>query len=384
MARLCALGLGLGVWVAGGLRAEPRDWSHHVAVIYAETDEPSPGQYSQLIAAIENNPEVVVYRFALRENTELADAEAVISPRAKSQSRAVMLALNDAENAIAVIYPDIGEPYRSIFSQIIEGIEEKTRTRVASYAIGTGSNLQDISGELKKHDIRVVIALGRNGLKTANSFGRDINVVGGGVISVPESETRGMTVLSLAPDPALLFARLKAMKPAVRRVVVVFDPRQNAWLIRLAREAAAANGIELAAYESADLKTSMRIYQEILGSIDVGRDALWLPQDSTTVEESSMLPFLLQEAWTRSLLVFSSNAAHVKRGALFSLYPNNKGLGHSLANSAISQGASGATTQRGVLPLKDVLVAVNVRTAAHLGISTNPKQQGYDMVFPEQ
>lgn len=287
-----------------------------------------------------------------------------------------------AEGPIAVIYPDIGEPYRSVFTQIIEGIEEKAHAHVASYAIGAHANLGDIAGELKKGDIRVVIALGRNGLKTASAIGREVGIVGGGVISVSEADARGMTILSLAPDPALLFGRLKALRPAARRVLVVFDPKQNAWLMRLAREAAAVQGLELVAHEAGDLKAAMRLYQELLANIDPARDALWLPQDATTVDESSALPFLLQEAWTRGLLVFSSNIAHVKRGALFSLYPNNKGLGRSLANSALGQ-AAGAAAARGVFPLKDVLMAVNVRTAAHLGIHA-ASRQSFDMVFPEQ
>ena len=39
------------------------------------------------------------------------------------------------EDAIAVIYPDIGEPYREIFAKIIEGIEDKVGTRVANYPV---------------------------------------------------------------------------------------------------------------------------------------------------------------------------------------------------------------------------------------------------------
>lgn len=323
LARICALVFGFGC--AGGVAADPTSYSSNIGVIYSAVEGP-----------------------------------------------------------VAVIYPDIGEPYRSIFSQIIEGIEEQTRTRVASYAVGINANVAEISRDLMKNDIRVVIALGRNGLKTASSFGSNVNVVVGGVISAPDTETRGMTILSLAPDPALLFSRLKGLKQTTKRILVVFDPKQNAWLIRLAREAAAAAGIELVAYEATDLKTSVRIYQDILKSIDSTRDALWLPQDTTTVEESSVLPLILREAWNHGFLVFSSNVAHVKRGALFSLYPNNRGMGRSLANSAITKVAQGRQTTSDVLPLKDVLMAVNVRTAAHLGIYNASKQQGFDLVFPEQ
>lgn len=296
----------------------------------------------------------------------------------------VAAAASQSTRGIAVLYPDIGEPYRSVFASIIEGIDDQARGRVTSVAIGANTNQQEIANELRRQDVRVVIALGRNGLKVASHLDRDIAVVVGGVISVPESDLRNFTVASLAPDPALLFARLQAFKPAVKRIFVVYDPVQNTWLIRLAKAAATAQGIELAAYEATDLKIALHHYQTIIGTMDAGRDALWLPLDTTTVQEATVLPLVLQEAWTRSLTVFSSNLAHVRRGALFSLYPNNREVGRGLAEHALGCLSAGAPPQRGMMPLRTVQLAVNVRTAAHLGIDTAGKQASFDLSFPEQ
>lgn len=284
---------------------------------------------------------------------------------------------------IAVIYPDIGEPYRSVLARIIEGIEEQTRSRVPSFAVGAGQNPQELASELRRQDIRVVIALGRNGLKLTSGLERDIGIVGGGVVSIPEAEARNISVLSLAPDPALLFARLQNFMPTAKRVFVVVDPRQNAWLIRLAKEAARARGLDLVVFEAQDIKTALNMYQEIVATADARRDALWLPQDSNTVDEANVLPLVLQEAWARNLVLFSSSVAHVRRGALFALYPNNVEVGRHLANSALGL-SSGGQVPRGVMPLRAVLLAVNVRTAGHLGIDVADRQPGFDLVFPEQ
>ena len=350
----------------------------NLAVIYDAGDEADAGDFSRVIAGIEEAPDVVVYRVALNNNhLSLADASPVRT------FRPFQLASNSQGN-IAVIYPDIGEPYRSVFTRIIEGIEDKAKTHVASYPIGAGQNPQELANELRRQNIQVVIALGRNGLKAASALDRDISIVAGGVLSVPESEQRAISVFSLAPDPGLLFDRLKTLMPSVRRVFVVYDPRQNGWLIRLAREAAKNHGLELVAQEAPDLKTAMRLYQENLASADPKRDAVWLPQDTVTVEESAVLPMVLQEAWSRSLAVFSSSVAHVKRGALFSLYPNNIELGRNLAGSALSQVSSSSQTGRAIVPLKEVLMAVNVRTAGHLGLGIGQRQlQAFDMVYPE-
>ncbi len=363
------LTLAAGAALANAPPAEIRP----VAVIYSVEDDIAEGNFLSIIAGMADNPEVRLYRIVLG-----SDGDPLPGRRST-----VKLAFNTGPGSIAVIYPDIGEPYRSVFEKIIEGIEDKTHSKVVSYAVGANPNLQNLTQELKRQDIKVVIALGRNGLKAAANLDMEIGVVASGVLTGPETESRAISVFSLAPDPALLFSRLKSLSPSIRRVHVVLDPRQNGWLIRYAREAARANGIELVAYEAGDLKTAVGYYRDILANTDPRRDALWLPQDTTTVEESTVLPLVLQESWNRGLAVFSSSVAHVKRGVLFSLYPNNVELGRNLASSALGYLSSGSGGGRSVVPLKEVLLAVNVRTAGHLGLDVSLRQSSFDMVFPE-
>lgn len=367
---LLFLGLLSGAW-AGPTR---------IAVIYADNDDPDPSSFARIIASMETLPEVEVIHLNLNRQPNIFMSQYMM---AANQAGGPIRVAAAGTGPIAVIYPDIGEPYRSVFTKIIEGIEAKTKTRVASYAVGNSFNPQELSNELKKQDVRVVIALGRNGLKAAGALDRDIGVVAGGVVSVPESDAHAAPVHSLAPDPALLFARLKALSPSTRRVFVVYEPRQNAWLIRLARDAARSNGIELVAQEANDLKSAVLLYQEFFASADGKRDAVWLPQDSTTVDESVVLPLVLQESWARNVPVFSSSVAHVKRGALFALYPNNIELGRNLATSALGL-ASGTSPNKGLTPLRDVLTAFNTRTASHLGLQISAaQQQSFDLIFPE-
>jgi putative ABC transport system substrate-binding protein len=286
-------------------------------------------------------------------------------------------------DGIAVIYPDIGEPYRSVFSQIIDGIEAKAKGRVANFAVGPGFDIGELNNSLRRQDTKVVIALGRQGMKIASGLDSHIGVVVGGVLSASEEGSRALQVNSLSPDPALLFSRLKKMMPGARRVFTVYDPRQNEWLIQLAKDGAVAQGMELVTYQAQDLRSAMKAYQEILATIDSSRDTLWLPQDSITVEESTVLPYVLQEAWTKNLAVFSSSFGHVKRGVLFSLYPNNVELGRHLAGNALELIAAGGNEVSGMAPLREVLMAVNLRTAKHIGVNTN-RIQSFDMAFPEQ
>ncbi len=285
--------------------------------------------------------------------------------------------------ALAVVYPDIGEPYRSVFAKIIEGIEDGARIAVRTYPINPNQDPADLGGLLKKNGTKVVIALGRQGLKATSGLDRDIPVVVGGVLAIPESENRSLTGISLTPDPALLFTRLKNLLPGVKRVIVVYNPQHNEWLIKIARDAAKSHGLELLAYEARDLGAAARAYEAAFAGSDARRDAVWLPQDSTTVDENAILPLVLKESWNRNVPVFSSSFLHVKKGALFALYPNNLELGRTLASSALAV-MSGDARRRGVLPLREVQTAVNLRTASHIGLTIGYQQQrSFDFIFPE-
>ena len=108
-------------------------------------------------------------------------------------------ATGDASRGLAIIYPDIGRDGLGT-----EGIEDQVHARLPAYPVSASVNVADLASELRKQDIRVVIALGRNGLKAASAIDQ-ISIVAGGVLSVPESDAKRFTVHSLAPDPALLF-----------------------------------------------------------------------------------------------------------------------------------------------------------------------------------
>jgi putative ABC transport system substrate-binding protein len=289
-----------------------------------------------------------------------------------------------AVDAIAVIYPDIGEPYRNIFEGMIEGVEDKVGTQVATYPVSDDTDIAKLKADLRHRNIKVVIALGRQGMKTATAMSDSFKVVVGGVLTVPEKDARAQPVINLSPDPALLFTRMKALMPMIKRIFVVYDPNFNGWLIKLAKDAASAQGLELVAYQAQDMRGAVDSYQKVFSTADGRSDALWLPQDPTTVEDSSILPLVLQESWNQSIAVFSSNFGYVRRGVLFSLYPDNEALGKSLAGLAEGiLNSDGETETRGMMPLRDVQSAVNLRTAKHLGIS-QLRLKSFDTAFPEQ
>lgn len=285
---------------------------------------------------------------------------------------------------LPVLFPEIGEPYRSVFAKILDGIDEVLPTRSERIAVPAGADGVQLGAELQRRRPRVVIALGRAGLRVAQGLEAQVDVVGGGVIGPGEGDQRATALLCLSPDPGLLLTRLRSLQPATRRVTVVYSARHSAWLIRLAQDAARQQGLELRALEVEDLKQALRQYQDFFAQAGA-QDALWLPQDPVAVDEGAVLPLVLQESWNRNVPLFSSNLAHVRRGALFALYPHNEALGRSLGALALAHLNRGANAARGSLPLRDVQAALNTRTASHLGVNLSPQlQRGFELLLPER
>jgi putative ABC transport system substrate-binding protein len=283
--------------------------------------------------------------------------------------------------SIAVLYPNVDEPFRSAFVGMIQGIEERTKLRVRSYALDPKVDAAELNATLKHNGTRVVIALGRQGLNAAAALDREITVLVGGVLLLSDSDN--VAGISLTPDPALLFARLRALLPELRRVVVVYNPKKSEWLIKLGREAARAQGLELSAHVAGDLAEAARLYTGLIGGADSRRDAVWLPHDTTTVEETTILPLVLRESWNSGVPIFSSNVLHVKKGALFAMMPNNVELGRTLASSALGV-IAGDGRRRSVVPLRELHSAINLRTASHIGLNLGQQQQrNFDVVFPQ-
>lgn len=288
-----------------------------------------------------------------------------------------------ASPSVAVIYPDVREPYRDVFMEIIRGIETGLGQSVKHYVLDGNDDTAELLERVHDDHIDVVISLGKAGLSATKQLAEVFPVVIGAVLISPGQETKGQTGITLTPDPEVFFDRLKSIVPSAKEVTVIFDPRQKAWEIERARKAAKEQGLALNAFPTEDLRLSAELYRKVLAQIKDGSIAIWLPQDNAAMDEQTLLPVVLQEAWEKNFVVFSGNLDHVRKGALFSLYPDNFGMGRSLAALAMDRLKNGAMSNAAINPLRDLLLAVNLRTAEHLGLHfANHDRQRFDLVFP--
>jgi putative ABC transport system substrate-binding protein len=285
--------------------------------------------------------------------------------------------------AVALVYPELREPYRTVFQNLVDGIQAELGPRLRAYPLSDGPASTDLRVWLERERPGAIIALGKGGLDAITQVDTRIPVVAGAALLTPGTKEPIRAGVSLAADPDELFARLKTLVPEVKRVFVVYNPQHNAWLIRLASQAAARYAIRLISYAVTDLRSAVMRYREVLDTADGPTDAVWLPLDATTVDDRVVLPLVLESAWDKRFAVFSSNPAHAQRGALFSVYPDNVALGKRLAQMALSLEKGDPGRSASVVPLRDLRLAVNLRTADHLGIQFSAaKQRQFGLVFP--
>ena len=285
---------------------------------------------------------------------------------------------------IEVLYPEVEGPYQKVFSAIIEGIQAQSKVEVRLLSITDGLDIPQIIKSANIKNVSAIIALGKSGLIAAEHWRGKVPIVVGALLLTPDKNERGLAGISLAADPDLLLERLTYLAPSIKRVHVVYSPRSSEWLVKIADKVAGQFNLQLRSYKSEDIKSTALIYRDILNTSHPGEDAIWVLPDPVAIDNKITFPLLLRGAWDNNILLFSNNPSLVKRGALFALFPDNKLMGRSLAKMAESYiGDDAANMKNAVVPLRDLLAAINVRTADHIGLRlSNEERKDYALIFP--
>jgi putative ABC transport system substrate-binding protein len=277
---------------------------------------------------------------------------------------------------LVILYPHVDGAYARVFDEIVRGVKEHARISASSVAVNNKTKPQEIELLLKDNPAQAVLALGQRSYRLAQQMTTDLPTVVGAVVTpVYEYPT-----ISLSGDPDMFFTHLKKLAPQVKRVFIVYSEASSGWLIPKAEISASDHGLQLVAHPADNLREAVHHYRTILETAQSDRDAIWLPMDRV-VQEKTILPIALDAAWKRRLVIFCSNPLSVKRGALFALYPDHKLMGYALAELSVKQLNGNMEARR--IPARNLKLAVNQRTASHLGLHyTRQQQQGFDLVYP--
>ncbi len=282
---------------------------------------------------------------------------------------------------VTVFYPDVRKPYSMIFETITNGIKEHPEINLSVQRISKTMTEAEILKSLQQKNPNAVIMLGGGFKSLQEKLNASFKTLYGAAFFSSQDIEKGIMGISMDPAPSLLFKELKKLHPNIKRIHVVFEPTANGWLIEKAQQSTKEQGITLIPHQATNVKQAALIYKEIAQNNQHDESALWLLHHDPTLDSKSLLPRILVDAWKYKQVVISSNPAHVRRGALFSLLPDNQQIGKDLADMTINI-LNGQNAN--IAPMKSSLVVANLRTAKHLSNFLMLKQKkNFALTYPK-
>jgi putative ABC transport system substrate-binding protein len=252
---------------------------------------------------------------------------------------------------LVIIYPEVREPFARVFEEVVRGAEE-----------GYQQNVRRVSMADNQSPVDFVHVLDRNSpvLVLGNRLARQVT--------------------EHNADSEVIAQKLPVLVPGIKTVHIVTNAENNLLDFDRATQALSQQGIKLSIHQAEDIRVAAGVYRDLMQTLDED-DAVWILPKGSFVN-NAVLAILLQESWEKHFVVFSSNPIHVKRGALFSIYPNNYKMGLSLGRLALDV-AQNNSPQRQMQALEDIFVTLNERTSNHLGINlTDDIRAHIDLILP--
>lgn len=279
----------------------------------------------------------------------------------------ISIALLAAGQALAqqvvIVSPMVSEPYARIYRDTLAGIEQSYKGDSRSLLVQPG---QDLAPGLFAGDAGIAVALGDSAARALSKLRPLVPVITTATADIPFQRRHR---LAYYPDPPMLLAQLRRFQPGVERVKLVAAPEVGDY-VALVRQELAAAGLGLDVCDADGLKAAAECYRQLLSQASA-TDAIWLLQGGKLLEPA-LLSYILDVAWRRQLLVFSSNPSHAGRGVLFALYPDNEAAGRqigSLINECLRR-CNGEPSR--VSYLREMKLVLNERTGRHLGLTISP------------
>lgn len=278
---------------------------------------------------------------------------------------------------ILVAHPEVDPPYNTIVEEIIKGIKRGSGLPIASYSVPAKESNGRLKAWIQGHKGQPpVIAIGTRVHNFVSSLDIEQPVYAGALDLPPNTPVKGISIFI---EPNSFFDIFKSLMPDKKRIFLIYRQDISANLIPLMNSAAQNHSLELVSVGVKNLREVAKQIDLILAKVG-DADAVWLHRGVIRLNKEILLPLVVKSAWDKRIAIFSSEAEYVKRGILFSLFPDYQNLGTTLGRIAVNDDLS---VKEHLVFLSDVKATLNVRTAMHLGIPITTKiKKRFDIIYP--
>ena len=278
---------------------------------------------------------------------------------------------------LLLVHPEVSGAYAAMIEQFRDGLQQTTAAPVEAYALKAG----DSPGELQRWlasrgEARAMVTLGRNALEAVQDLGATTPVYAAALDEAPNDRVRGVSVFI---DPTRFLDLLKTLAPEVDTVHLLYRTDKGDALAPIIETAAKGQGLRVVLHGVSDLREAVNLTSEVLRAAK-RNEAIWLHRGVLRLNDDVLLDLVIRESWARRIPVFTSEAQYVKRGVLFSLFPDYEALGRALGEMANRHADDAAHRLQFLQTTK---AALNLRTARHLGLHPSPEVRAhFEVLYP--
>jgi putative tryptophan/tyrosine transport system substrate-binding protein len=280
-----------------------------------------------------------------------------------------------AQDLIITVKSLEAEPYNVAYGGVREALARTGReVAIQEYVLGEGRGARErILSQIRDRRPTLILTLG----STATAFARGhvpdvpvvfcmvLNPVAGGLIPSMQSSGANLTGVSLDIPPRLQFEAFKSVVPSIRRVGVLYNPRDTGEVVQSAERAAREMGLELVLVPV----TSAEKLQDGARALDAKIDALWAVADSTVFSSERSTEFLLRKTIEQKLPFMGLSPAFVKAGALLALGVDYKDVGLQCGEVATQVLGGQAPSSIPIAVPRKVTLYLNATVAKAIGVS---------------
>ncbi len=264
---------------------------------------------------------------------------------------------------LLIIYPEAPPPYSKVFEDMIKGVSSQYTGTIHRLQTSSFSDAPSIRDRLEHTRPDIILALGSKNVGMLATMNITTPIVAGALRAKPANNTSG---ISIFPDPVVVMEKLLLLSPTTNNVFVVTASTSENSYLEEAQIYMDDLGKQLVIHRVAGIHDAASRYLQVSKSAKE-YDGIWILPGETAIDNALMTQ-LLQTAWDKNIVLFSSNPNDVRKGTLFAVYPDNEKMGQDLG-VLVNKQLAGDISEPHFSPVKRLLLAVNVRTSRHLGLA---------------
>lgn len=267
---------------------------------------------------------------------------------------------------LLIVFPEAPAPYSKVFEDIIKGVSSQYTGTIHRLQTSSYSDGAYVRERLANTRPDIILALGSHNVTMLSNLNVNVPIIAGALSANPTN----MPGISIFPDPVVVMQKLLLLSPGTDRVSVVTALNSGSGYLDEAKIYMASLGKKLIVYRAGDIHAAAIQYLQALKTAEA-YDGIWILPGETGIDDAIMGQ-LLQSAWDKNIVLFSSNPNDVRKGTLFAAYPDNEKMGQDLG-LLVNKQLTGEMPMPHFTPVKQLLLAVNLRTSRHLGLPLSGK-----------